>query len=179
MANDLNAPRISNRIDGNARNSESGEAFDRLNLNDSIASRYPATGSIKDMLEAINSANWAFASFSETLAGNRERRLQKTAAIRKSRKADFVDASGDGIGSPIRKAKFEFRKTFGWPRAAVAFTRRRVAGATRSTDRCLTTDPMGPSSVPATARAAVKALKPTQCVGRIELATNINLGTVI
>ena len=118
MANDLNAPRISSRIDGNARSSESGGAFDRLNLNDGIAGHFAATGSTKDMLDAINSANRAFASFNESLARNRGHRLQKTAAITKSWKADFFDEWGEEIGSPIRKAKFEFRKAHGMPRSA-------------------------------------------------------------
>ena len=178
MANDLNAPRISSRIDGAVRNSESGEVFDRLNLNDGIAGRFVATGSIKDMLDAINSANRAFASFRESLSINRRHPHQKTAAITESRKADFVDASGGKIGPPIKKAKFEFRKALGMPRPAVAVMRRRVAGATRSTDRCLTTNLMRSSWPPVTA-AAAKALKPTQGDGQIELANNINLGAVI
>lgn len=178
MANDLNAPRISSRIDGAARNSESGEAFDGLNLNDGIACRCAATGSINDMLDAVNSANRAFASFGESLAKDRGRRHQKTAEITESRKADFFDEWGEEIGPPIKKAEFEFRKALGMPRPAVAVMRRRVAGATRSTDRCLTTNLMRPSWPPVTA-AAAKALKPTQGDGQIELANNINLRAVI
>ena len=179
MANDLNAPRISSRIDGAARRSESGDAFHRLNLNDGIAGRCAATGSVRDMLDAINSANRAFASFSESLARNRGRRLLKTAAITEGRKADFVDASGGKIEPPIKKAEFEFRKTLGIPRPAFAGMRWCAAGATRSTDRCLTTNHTRRSSAPATATAAAKALKPTHCAGRNELANNINLRAVI
>lgn len=179
MANDLNAPRISSRIDGAARNSESGEAFDGLNLKDGIACRCAATGSINDMLDAINSANRAFVSFGEDLSINRGHRLQRTAAIPEGRKADFVAASGGKIGSPVRNAKFEFRKALGMPRPAFAGTCRRAAGATRSTDRCLTTNPTRRSSALATATAAAKALKPTHCAGRNELANNVNLRAVI
>ena len=178
MANDLNAPRISSRIDGAARNSESGEAFDRPNLNDGIAGRFAATGSVRDMLDAINSANRAFASFNESLAKDRGHRLQKTAAITEGRKADFFDEWGEEIGSPIRKAKCELRKALGMPRSAFAGMGRRVAGATRSTTRCLTTNLMRPSSAPATP-AAVKALKLTQSDRRIESANNINLRAVV
>ncbi len=179
MANDLNAPRISSRIDGAARNSESGEAFDRLNLNDGIAGRFAATGSIKDMLDAINSANGAFASFGEGLSMNHERRLQNAAAITESWKADFVDGSGDEIGPPIKKAGYEFRKALGMPRSAFAGMRRRGAGSTRSTDCCLTTNTMRPSWAQATATAAAKALRRTQCGGGIELANNIDLRAVV
>ena len=178
MANDLNAPRISSRIDGAARNPESGEAFDRPNLNDGIASRCAATESIRDMLDAISSANKALASFGESLARNRGCRLQKTAAITEGRKADFFDGLSNKIGPPIRKAKCELRKAHGMPRSAFAGMRRRAAGATRSTNRCLTTNLMRPSSAPATA-AAVKALKLTQSTRRIELANNINLRAVV
>lgn len=179
MANDLNAPLISSWIDVAARNSESGEAFDGLNLNDGIASRCAATGSIRDMLDAISSANRAFASFGEDLSINRVRRLLKTAAITESRKADFVNELGGKIGPPIRKAKFEFRKALGMPQSAFAGMRRRAAGGTRSTDRCLTTNLMRPSWAPATATAVVKVLKLTQSDRRIELPNNINLGAVI
>lgn len=178
MANDLNAPRISSRIDGAARNSESGKAFDRLNLNDGIAGRFAATGSIKDMLDAINSANGAFASFGEGLSMNRERRLQNAAAITESWKADFVDAPGDGIGSPIKKARYEFCKALGMPRSAFAGMPRR--GAARPVQRTASTmNLMRPSSAPATATAAAKALKPTRGEGGIELANNTNLRAVV
>lgn len=178
MANDLNAPRISSRIDVPARNSECGEAFDRSNLNDGIANRSAATGLIRDMLDAINSANGAFASFGESLAKEHGRRLQKTGEITESRKADFVDEWGDGIGSPIKKAKYEFRNALGMPRSAFAGMRRRVAGMTRSNDRCFAMSLVRPSSAPATA-AGAKALKPTRGDSRIESANNINLRAVI
>ena len=171
MADDLNTPRISDWIDGGARNSESGEAFDRLSLNDVIACRFAANGSMKDMLDAISSANGEFASFDESPARDRERRLRKTDERTECRKADFADGPGDETGSPVEKAGFEFRDAIGMPRAVA---RRRAAGATRSPDRCLTASPAFPSSAPAAARAAVKALKPTQADGRNDLAENVN-----
>ena len=176
MADDLNTPRISDWIYGGSRNSEHGEAFDRLNLNDVIACRFAANGSTEDILGAISSANRAFASFSESLARDRERRLRKTGELAECRKADFADGSGDELGPPVEKAGFEFLGAFGIPRAVA---RRCAAGATSSTDRCLTASPAFPSSAPAAARAAAKALKPTRGDGRNELANKVNSRAVV
>lgn len=171
MADDLNTPRISDWIDGGARNSGSGEAFGRLNLNDGIACRFAANGSTEDMLDAVSSANRAFASFSERMARDRERRLRKTGELAEFRKVDFADGSGSETGPPVEKAGFEFLDAFGMP---LAVMRRRAVGATRLPDRCLTASPAFPSSAPAAARAAAKALKPTRGGGRNDLADNDN-----
>ena len=176
MSDDLNLPRTSDWIDGGARSSGSGEAFDRLNSNDGIACRFAVNGSVEDMLEAISSANRAFASFSESPARDRERRLRKTGELAECPKADFADGPGDEIGPPVKKAGFEFRDALGMPRTVA---RRRAAGATRSPDRCLTASPAFPSSAPAAARAAAKALKPTRGGGRNESANKVNSRAVV
>ena len=158
------------------RNSESGEAFDRLNLNDGIACRFAANGSMNDMLDTVSSANRAFASFSGSPARGRERRLRKTGKLAECRKADFADGSGDEIEPPVEKAGFEFLDALGMPRAVM---RRRAAGATRSTSRRPATNPPRLSSATAAARAAAKALKPTRGGGRNELAENVDSRAVV
>lgn len=158
------------------RNSESGEAFDRLNLNDGTACRFAANGSMKDILAAIHSASRGFASFGESPARDRERRLRKTGELAECRKADFADGPGGETGPPVEKAGFEFRDALGMPRAVAC---RRAAGATRSTDRCPAASPARPSSATATARAAAKAFKPTRRDGRNESADNVNSRAVV
>ena len=113
MAKDLNVPVASIWIGGAARNSDSGEAFESLNPDDDIVYRFATKGSSKNLLYAVAPANRAFASYGASPAKDRERWLQKAAEVMENREADFVGALIDEIGSPIKKAKFEFRKVLG------------------------------------------------------------------
>lgn len=116
-------------IDGAPRAARSGATFDSLNPeNDSIYCR-AAHGAATDMDDAVASAKVAFETYGATLAKDRERWLQKAAEIMESRADAFTDALIDEIGSPRKKAVFEFNKALGMLRAAAGMCRH-VCGKT-------------------------------------------------
>jgi len=116
-------------IDGAPRPAKSGSVFDSLNPEDDSVYGRAAHGGVEDMLAAVASAKAACATFGETLAKDRERWLQKAAEIMEAREDDFVNALTDEIGSPKRKALFEFNKALGMLRAAAGMCRH-VTGKT-------------------------------------------------
>ena len=129
MASDSAAFGASIWIDGAPRAARSGRVFDSLNPEDDRVYCRAAHGSPQDMLDAVACAKAAFATYAETLAKDRERWLQKAAEVMEARADDFVNALIDEIGSPKKKALFEFNKALGMLRAAAGMCRQ-VAGKT-------------------------------------------------
>jgi len=116
-------------IEGAPRAARSGRSFDSLNPEDDSPYCRAAHGGPDDMLDAVASARKAFATYGETLAKDRERWLQKAAEIMEARAGIFTDALIDEIGSPKKKANFEFNKALGMLRAAAGMCRH-VTGKT-------------------------------------------------
>ncbi len=129
MAKDNTAFEAAIWIDGAPRAARSGEVFDSLNPEDDSVYCRAAHGGPQDMLDAVACAKATFVTYGETLAKDRERWLQKAAEVMESRKDAFVDALIDEIGSPRKKADFEFNKALGMLRAAAGMCRH-VTGKT-------------------------------------------------
>ena len=123
MVGDSEIPRACLWIGGDRRAAASGKVFDSLNPEDDSIYCRAAHGSAGDMEAAIISAKTTFISYKGTLAKDRERWLQKAAEVMERRKSEFIDALIDEVGSPIRKAEFEFNKSLGMLRAAAGMCR--------------------------------------------------------
>ena len=129
MAKDNTAFEAGIWIDGAPRAARSGEVFDSLNPEDDSVYCTAAHGGPQDMLDAVACAKSTFATYGETLAKDRERWLQKAAEVMEARADDFIGALIDEIGSPKKKAVFEFNKALGMMRAAAGMCRH-VTGKT-------------------------------------------------
>lgn len=133
MAKDNTAFEAAIWIDGAPRAALSGAVFDSLNPEDDRVYCRAAHGGRQDMLDAVACAKAAFATYGETMAKDRERWLQKAADVMEARADDFIDALIDEIGSPKKKAAFEFNKALGMLRAAAGMCRH-VTGKTLPSD---------------------------------------------
>lgn len=116
-------------IGGEERDSSDGRRFDSLNPEDDSVYCSAAHGAPADMEAAIAAARLASATYRKTSANDRERWLQKAAELMEERSAPFVDALIDEIGSPRKKAEFEFGKALSMLRAAAGMCRH-VSGKT-------------------------------------------------
>lgn len=116
-------------IGGRTQESSDKRRFDSLNPEDDSVYCTAAHGTSKDMEAAIEAARTASTTFRKTLAKDRERWLQKAAELMEERWAPFVNALIDEIGSPKKKAEFEYNKALGMLRAAAGMCRH-VTGKT-------------------------------------------------
>ena len=123
------APRAHIWIGGEPVEAEGGRVFDSLSPDDDSVFCQAAHGTANDMKSAVAAAKSAFETYGRTLAKDRERWLQKAAEIMETRQDRFVDALIDEIGSPVKKAEFEFHKALGMLRAAAGMCRH-VTGKT-------------------------------------------------
>jgi vanillin dehydrogenase len=105
---------------------------DRNPLDDSLYARI-AHGSKTDVERAVTAAEQAFASYGSTLAKERERILGRAAALLEERRDEFLDVLVDEIGSPIRKAQFEWSLAVSLMRAAAGMARQ-MSGKTPPSD---------------------------------------------
>lgn len=108
---------------------ESGRYFiDRNPVDDSPYAQV-AEGSAGDVDRAVQAAQAAFATYSRTLAAEREAWLCRAAAVIEQRRGEFVDVLIDEVGSPFGKAQFEVQYAINCLRAAAGVARR-VTGQT-------------------------------------------------
>ncbi|MDB2421174.1 aldehyde dehydrogenase family protein [Paracoccaceae bacterium] len=111
-----------------------GATFEVLNPLDDSHYAYAAKGTGDDIVKAVAAAKAAFTSYKETTPTERERWLLRVAEIMEARQKDLVDCLIDEIGSPVKKAMFEFTKGLTMVRAAAGLCRN-VRGETIPSDR--------------------------------------------
>ena len=111
-----------------------GATFEVLNPLDDSHYAYAAKGTGDDIVKAVAAAKAAFTSYKETTPTERERWLLRIAEIMEARQKDLVDCLIDEIGSPVKKAMFEFTKGLTMVRAAAGLCRN-VRGETIPSDR--------------------------------------------
>jgi acyl-CoA reductase-like NAD-dependent aldehyde dehydrogenase len=92
-----------------------------------------AEGSAADVDRAVETAHAAFATYSKTLAAEREAWLSRSAALIEQRRGEFVDILIDEVGSPFGKAQFEVQYAINCLRAAAGVARR-ITGQTMPSD---------------------------------------------
>ena len=119
---------------GGARVSpSSGQYFIDRNPEDDSPYARVAEGSVADVDRAVQSAHTAFASYSKTLAADREAWLCRAAALIEKYRDELVDILIDEVGSPFGKAHFEVQYAANCLRAAAGVARR-VTGQTIPSD---------------------------------------------
>jgi acyl-CoA reductase-like NAD-dependent aldehyde dehydrogenase len=97
--------------------------FEDLRPLDSQVYARVACGGVADIDRAVAAAKLAFASYRQTLAKDREAWLMEAAHLLARRKSQFMDVLIDEIGSPLKKAEFEFGKALSMLRAASGMAR--------------------------------------------------------
>ncbi|MGH8262787.1 MAG: aldehyde dehydrogenase family protein [Steroidobacterales bacterium] len=101
----------------------SGAYFDDANpLDDSLYAQ-AARGGAADVDRAVQAAQRAFATYGESLAKDREQILAQAAVLLERQQSEFIEILVDEIGSPIRKARFEWSLSVGLLRAAAGMAR--------------------------------------------------------
>jgi acyl-CoA reductase-like NAD-dependent aldehyde dehydrogenase len=105
---------------------------DRNPLDDSVYARI-AHGTAADVDRAVRTAHEAFAGYGALPAKDRERLLQNAAGMLERDQSEFIDILVDEIGSPIRKARFEWSLSVGLLRAAAGMARQ-AAGKVMPSD---------------------------------------------
>lgn len=100
-----------------------GKTFDDHQPEDSLVYATVARAGIEDVNLAVAAAKGAFASYGQSLAKDREAWLMEAAHLMLLRKSQFMDALIDEIGSPLKKAEFEFGKALSMLRAASGMAR--------------------------------------------------------
>ena len=111
----------------------SGQYFTDRNPEDDSPYARVAEGSIADINRAVQSAHAAFASYSKTLAADREAWLCRAAALIEKYREELVGILIDEVGSPFGKAHFEVQYAANCLRAAAGVARR-VTGQTIPSD---------------------------------------------
>lgn len=111
----------------------SGKYFIDRNPEDDSPYARVAEGSADDIDRAVQNAHAAFATYSKTLACEREAWLCRAAALVEKYRDDFIDILIKEVGSPIGKAEFEVRYAANCLRAAGGVARR-IAGQTIPSD---------------------------------------------
>jgi acyl-CoA reductase-like NAD-dependent aldehyde dehydrogenase len=111
----------------------SGQYFTDRNPEDDSPYARVAEGSVTDIDRAVQSAHTAFASYSKTLAADREAWLCRAAALIEKYRDELVDILIDEVGSPFGKAHFEVQYAANCLRAAAGVARR-VTGQTIPSD---------------------------------------------
>ncbi len=112
---------------------ESGATFEDRNPDDDSPYATVARGTPGDIRRAVAAARSAFQSYGQTLAKDREAWLMEAAHLMAARKPRFMDALFDEIGSPRKKAEFEFGKALSMLRAAAGMARQ-AAGKVMPSD---------------------------------------------
>ncbi len=112
---------------------ESGQYLDDLNPEDDAVFARLAAGTTDDVAKAVDTAHQAFASFSKSLAAEREAILSRTAELLERNRQEFVDILIDEVGSPVGKAQFEVQYAISCLRAAAGVPRQ-VRGQTIPAD---------------------------------------------
>ena len=121
-------------IGGEWVDAEGGATFEDLNPLDDSLYALAAKGTGDDMRRAVAAAKAAFPAYRGTTPTERERLLLRVAEIMEKRQNDLVDCLIDEIGSPVKKAMFEFTKGLTMVRAAAGMCRN-VRGETIPSDR--------------------------------------------
>lgn len=111
----------------------SGQYFTDRNPEDDSPYARVAEGSAADIDRAVQSAHAAFASYSKTLAADREAWLCRAAALIEKYREELVGILIDEVGSPFGKAHFEVQYAANCLRAAAGVARR-VTGQTIPSD---------------------------------------------
>ncbi len=132
----MNAPAVARRrlwIGGQWVDAAGGATFEDRNPDNDGPYAIAARGTAADIQRAVAAARNAFKSYGQTLAKDREAWLMEAAHLMAQRKAQFMDALFDEIGSPLKKAEFEFGKALGMLRAASGMARQ-AAGKVMPSD---------------------------------------------
>lgn len=116
-------------INGQPTPSDSGQYMDDLNPDDDSVYARLAAGTESDIDKAVQTAQAAFATWSKTLASEREAILSRAAGLVEQNRQEFVDILIDEVGSPFGKAQFETAYGIGCLRAAAGVARQ-VRGET-------------------------------------------------
>jgi acyl-CoA reductase-like NAD-dependent aldehyde dehydrogenase len=111
----------------------SGQYFTDRNPEDDSPYARVAEGSVADIDRAVQNAHAAFATYSKTLAADREAWLCRAAALIEKYREELVDILIDEVGSPFGKAHFEVQYAANCLRAAAGVARR-VTGQTIPSD---------------------------------------------
>jgi acyl-CoA reductase-like NAD-dependent aldehyde dehydrogenase len=125
--------KIDHWIGGAPAPPRSGEYFSDRNPLDDSDYAVVAHGNEADVDCAVQTAHRAFLTYAESLAKDRERILSRAADLLERDKTDFLDILVDEIGSPIRKALFEWSLSVGLLRAAAGMARQ-VGGKVHPSD---------------------------------------------
>lgn len=120
-------------IDGERVPPSSGQYFIDRNPEDDSPYACVAEGSDTDINRAVQSAHATFASYSKTLAADREAWLCRAATLIEKYREELVDILIDEVGSPFGKAHFEVQYAANCLRAAAGVARR-VIGQTIPSD---------------------------------------------
>ena len=120
-------------IGGERTAPSSNQYFTDRNPEDDSPYARVAEGSVADVDRAVQSAHTAFASYSKTLAADREAWLCRAAALIEKYRDELVDILIDEVGSPFGKAHFEVQYAANCLRAAAGVARR-VTGQTIPSD---------------------------------------------
>jgi acyl-CoA reductase-like NAD-dependent aldehyde dehydrogenase len=100
-----------------------GKTFDVLQPEDSQIYAKVAHGGVEDVNRAVAAAKLSAASYGQSLAKDREAWLMEAAHLLMLRKSQFMGALIDEIGSPLKKAEFEYGKALSMLRAASGMAR--------------------------------------------------------
>ena len=110
-------------IGGKPTPSDSGQHMDDLNPEDDSVYARLAAGTTSDIDKAVQTAQEAFKTWSQTLASEREAVLSRAAGLVEQHRDEFVDILIDEVGSPMGKAQFEVQYGIGCLRAAAGVAR--------------------------------------------------------
>lgn len=121
-------------INGHWCEAENGRVFKDLNPETDRPYATACHASAADVERAVRAAEAAFPSYAATLPKERERWMMEAAHLMEARKGEFLDALIDEIGSPIRKAEFEFGKAISMLRASAGMARQ-SSGKTLPSDQ--------------------------------------------
>lgn len=110
-------------IGGAWTESDSGKWFNDTNPEDGEVIGRAALAASSDVSRAVAAAKAAFPKFAAMTVAEREGMLFNAAELLVERKAQFIDALVDEIGSPLRKAEHEFGRALTFMRAAAGMPR--------------------------------------------------------
>jgi acyl-CoA reductase-like NAD-dependent aldehyde dehydrogenase len=110
-------------IGGEWTGATGGKTFDVLQPEDSQIYSTVAHGGVEDVNRAVAAAKLSATSYGQSLAKDREAWLMEAAHLLMLRKSQFMGALIDEIGSPLKKAEFEYGKALSMLRAASGMAR--------------------------------------------------------
>lgn len=111
-------------IDGDWRAATDGGTFESLDPESDAVYAIAARATAEDVDTAVAAARVAAKTYGVSTPREREAWLHKAAALLEERRPRFIDALIDEIGSPLRKANFEFGAALDMMRASAGMTRR-------------------------------------------------------